>query len=209
MDPVDPGLVDKWKLPEPAPQKPNLNKNLIAVIAACALLVFMVSAVLGIRLLSNNGDEEPTPVAAPTTTTQTSTPVSSTKPQTPTATSTPAPETETVTIVETVVATATPQATTTGGSIPCDGRGVLIVYSVIDTGQDIAAEASGVIAQYPGARMLAPGACSSLRASVNGNAVYAIVLDYGFDTPLLCTAAAEIGGNPRTMNTSGDFTSPC
>lgn len=119
----------------------------------------------------------------------------------------------TVTVTET--ATPEPQAETrtaiqlSGATIPCDGRGVLIIHSIVDTGQDIAAEARSVLTANPGAQLLQPGACSSLRASLDGNDVYGIVIDYGFDTDRLCRAAASIGGNPRTMNNSGDFTSPC
>lgn len=117
----------------------------------------------------------------------------------------------------TVTATAAPEPqaetrTTTqlsGTTIPCDGRGVLIIHSIVDTGQDIAAEAKNVLTANPGAQLLQPGACSSLRASLDGNDVYGIVIDYGFDTDRLCRVAASIGGNPRTMNNSGDFTSPC
>lgn len=117
----------------------------------------------------------------------------------------------------TVTATATPEPQAeartatqlSGATIPCDGRGVLIIHSIVDTGQDIAAEARSVLTTNPGAQLLQPGACSSLRASLDGNDVYGIVIDYGFDTDRLCRAAASIGGNPRTMNNSGDFTSPC
>ena len=117
----------------------------------------------------------------------------------------------------TVPATATPEPQAeartatqlSGATIPCDGRGVLIIHSIVDTGQDIAAEARSVLTANPGAQLLQPGACSSLRASLDGNDVYGIVIDYGFDTDRLCRAAASIGGNPRTMNNSGDFTSPC
>ena len=117
----------------------------------------------------------------------------------------------------TVIATATPEPQAeartatqlSGATIPCDGRGVLIIHSIVDTGQDIGVEARNVLTANPGAQLLQPGACSSLRASLDGNDVYGIVIDYGFDTDRLCRAAASIGGNPRTMNNSGDFTSPC
>ena len=115
----------------------------------------------------------------------------------------------TVTVTET--ATPEPQAEArtatqlSDATIPCDGRGVLIIHSIVDT----AAEARSVLTANPGAQLLQPGACSSLRASLDGNDVYGIVIDYGFDTDRLCRAAASIGGNPRTMNNSGDFTSPC
>lgn len=117
----------------------------------------------------------------------------------------------------TVIATATPEPQAeartatqlSGATIPCDGRGVLIIHSIVDTGQDIGVEARSVLTANPGAQLLQPGACSSLRASLDGNDVYGIVIDYGFDTDRLCRAAASIGGNPRTMNNSGDFTSPC
>ena len=115
----------------------------------------------------------------------------------------------TVTVTETAVPEPQTSPQLGGATIPCDGRGVLIIHSIVDTGQDIAAEARNVLTANPGAQLLQPGACSSLRASVDGNDVYGIVIDYGFDTDRLCRAAASIGGNPRTMNNSGDFTSPC
>ena len=115
----------------------------------------------------------------------------------------------TVTVTETAVPEPQTSPQLGGATIPCDGRGVLIIHSIVDSGQDIAAEARNVLTANPGAQLLQPGACSSLRASVDGNDVYGIVIDYGFDTDRLCRAAASIGGNPRTMNNNGDFTSPC
>jgi len=120
------------------------------------------------------------------------------------------------------MATTTPvTATSAGNNVPYAARSGNPTVTVTETAvpepqtspqdsvQYIASEARNVLTANPGAQLLQPGACSSLRASVDGNDVYGIVIDYGFDTDRLCRAAASIGGNPRTMNNNGDFTSPC
>lgn len=51
--------------------------------------------------------------------------------------------------------------------------------------------------------------CSSIRSHVDGNRVYAVYVPYGHDVAGACADAAQLGGNVRSLNTSGDFSSPC
>lgn len=213
MENVDPKLVDQWQLPEmnnsatPSPN-PNPNKGLIVL---CAVLAGLLVLGVGIFVGTKFGTDSENTVAAATSEQQ-----GTDNSGTATAQQEAAEEPATVTVIRTEVVTPPPaqsagsDATSiSSDSIPCDGRGVLIVSSIIDTGQDVVAEANNVIAKYPNSRMLRPGACSSLRASVDGNSVYPVVIDYGFNTTTLCTAAANLGGNPRIMNNSADFSDPC
>lgn len=88
----------------------------------------------------------------------------------------------------------------------CDGRNILIVTSVVGAGQ------SGIdnaLSQYPGSYYTEPGHCSSLRGSLDGQAVYPIYYDFGSDVSAMCSAKAQKGGNARTLNNNGDFTDPC
>lgn len=92
----------------------------------------------------------------------------------------------------------------------CDGRNILIVDSVVVyPGEDARNKIGDALDSNPDASFMLPGHCSSLRANVDGADVYAIYLDYGADRSAMCSAASTRGGNPRTLNTSGDFTSPC
>lgn len=92
----------------------------------------------------------------------------------------------------------------------CDGRNILIVDSVIVyPGENARAKIGEALDRNPDASFMLPGHCPSLRARVDGADVYAIYVDYGADRSSLCSAASTRGGNPRTLNTSGDFTSPC
>ena len=97
----------------------------------------------------------------------------------------------------------------------CDGRGILIVDSVIDYGdradtvhrlavEVLAADPTGKSRQYT-----FPGQCPSLRAQVNGNDIYPVYLDFGQDTEALCRARANYGGDARVLSNRAEFTSPC
>lgn len=219
MENVDPKLVDQWQLPEmnnnatPSPN-PNQNPNK-GLIVLCAVLAGLLVLGAGIFVGTKFGTDSKQTVAANTSEQQGSEQQGTDNSKNTTAQKDTA-EPATVTVIRTEVVTQ-PRAQAAGSdamsissdTIPCDGRGVLIVSSIIDTGQDVVAEANNVIAQYPNSRMLRPGACSSLRASVDGNSVYPVVIDYGFNTTTLCTAAARMGGNPRIMNKSADFSDPC
>lgn len=97
----------------------------------------------------------------------------------------------------------------------CDGRGILILDSIIDYGvrEDtfhrlaivaMEADPSGKTREYT-----TPGQCASLRAQVDGNDIYPVYLDYGHDTDALCAAKANYGGNARLLNNSGEYVDPC
>ncbi|MEJ4099259.1 hypothetical protein V5S96_02635 [Corynebacterium mastitidis] len=96
-------------------------------------------------------------------------------------------------------------------TIACDDRYILIVQSVIDSGNEEAtrAEIASALNAHSGSVFTAPGNCPSLRASVNGNDIYPIYLDFGDDMQAACRAKAVRGGNVRTLNTEGDFSDPC
>lgn len=90
----------------------------------------------------------------------------------------------------------------------CNGQGILIVHSVLaSSNRD--AELISALNKYPGAKFMIPGLCPSIRKSVNGQDIYPVYLEYGFDRAALCQAKARYGGNARTLNLQGDFTDPC
>lgn len=104
----------------------------------------------------------------------------------------------------------TPGGRTVTASRPaCDGRGVLIVQSVIDVGGNVPGELASALDAYPEAAFSEPGACASLRPSVNGQKVYAVWVDYGQNISGLCSAAAETGLNARILKDEADYSSPC
>ena len=97
----------------------------------------------------------------------------------------------------------------------CDGRGILIVDSIVDNGdrddtlrriavEVLTADPTGKSRQYT-----FPGQCPSLRAQVNGNDIYPVYLDFGHDTEALCRARANYGGDARVLSNRAEFTSPC
>lgn len=95
----------------------------------------------------------------------------------------------------------------------CDGRGILILDSVIDEG-DVGHTHSQIAfgVAYLGdgnAEFTYPGQCASLRKQVDGQNIYPIYMDYGHDTTALCAAKANYGGNARLLNNSGEYVDPC
>lgn len=95
----------------------------------------------------------------------------------------------------------------------CDGRGILILDSVIgegDVGQTHSQIAFGVAYMGDGnAEFTYPGQCASLRKQVDGKNIYPIYMDFGHDTDALCAAKANYGGNARLLNNSGEYVDPC
>ena len=95
----------------------------------------------------------------------------------------------------------------------CDGRGILILDSVIgegDVGQTHSQIAFGVAYMGDGnAEFTYPGQCASLRKQVDGQNIYPIYMDFGHDTTALCAAKANYGGNARLLNNSGEYVDPC
>lgn len=146
-------------------------------------------------------------------------------PDTQTATSAPGTDRQTVTETATQQVQAQAPSTTTsrsyvGGTdnfstLPCDGRGVLIVASVVDDGSaPVQQRIDDARSSHPGAKSLAPGACGSLRASYNGQKVFPVVVDYGRDTAGLCRAYANAGGDvsvadPRILDNDPTPKNPC
>ncbi|HIW90845.1 MAG TPA: hypothetical protein H9870_04165 [Candidatus Corynebacterium avicola] len=110
---------------------------------------------------------------------------------------------------------AEPRESSTGdrgnlnGGLSCDGRGVLIVNSVMGNSPGYDQEISDAVAQNPGAVVLEPGDCPSLRANVDGTTVTPVVIDYGDDRSALCAAEAQGRGNARLLNDDRSYTSPC
>lgn len=96
----------------------------------------------------------------------------------------------------------------------CDGRGVLIVQSVMGNSGDVAGEINAALANNPGAVVYPPGVCPSIRGEVGGAAIYAVVQDFGTDYDALCSAEATAGGdenalNARRLDRSTNWHSPC
>lgn len=94
----------------------------------------------------------------------------------------------------------------------CDGRNILIINSVHIPGnskQTLESEIGKAMAHDADLEFTLPGQCSSLRASVDGQDVYPIYYDFGFDEQAMCDAKAVHGGNARTLNNSADFSDPC
>ncbi|HAT1133489.1 hypothetical protein ACL1HS_09300 [Corynebacterium striatum] len=95
-------------------------------------------------------------------------------------------------------------------AVACDGRGVLIVDSVVaNSPAEALPQIQRSVANNPGAEYYNPGICPSLRGEVAEGKVYPVVIDYGFDTDALCYAASRLGGNPRILSTRAEFLSPC
>lgn len=148
---------------------------------------------------------------------------STTSAPTVTANSTSSAQPSTVTVTPSEQPTQ-PAATTVvaapsrsdGSTSPqCDGRGVMIIESVVDDGTGAAqSRISQLLAQHPGAQWYQPGACPSLRGSLNGQAIYPVVVDYGRDFDRLCLDYYAAGADPayrnaRILNTVAEAQNPC
>ena len=91
---------------------------------------------------------------------------------------------------------------------PCDGRGILILESYVESSgpqEGIAA----LLDRHPGAEFAMPGRCPSLRGSLDGARVYPIYTDHGHDTVALCRDKAARGGNARLLTTTAEHIDPC
>lgn len=133
-------------------------------------------------------------------------------------------ETEAATLTKTVEQTVTQQYTAPAmtksnpglpagfnpSAVACDGRGVLIVDSVVaGSPAEALPQIERSVANNPGAEYYNPGICPSLRGEVAEGKVYPVVIDYGFDTDRLCYAASLLDGNPRILSNRAEFLSPC
>lgn len=93
--------------------------------------------------------------------------------------------------------------------LACDGRGVLVVGSVMSNSPSFDQELSATVGKNPGSVVLDPGTCASLRSEVDGAQVYAVVVDYGQDVSGLCAAEAAGGGYSRVLDNQASYRSPC
>lgn len=101
--------------------------------------------------------------------------------------------------------------------LPCDGRGLLILESVlVSPGSDAEGPVTQAIQKWKnqGAEQIGPveygGGCPSLRSTLNGQDIYPIFVDYGFNTSELCAASASYAdSNPRILSDRAEYLSPC
>lgn len=103
-----------------------------------------------------------------------------------------------------------------GEPIECDGRGILILESVmIGEGIDISSTIGHSVDKWSRTvsgetvHFTNPGRCPSLRASLGNEDIYPVFIDYGFDTSRLCQGLSTYGGNARTVSDQVEYLSPC
>lgn len=200
---------------DPQQQSQGSPRRGRALATVAAVLVVVVLVVVGVWALTGN-DSDDSDTAA---TTFTESPeVTSDAPATLT-TVTVAPEEK---AEETTTPTAVPlpesspdssreDASSGSGPLACDGRGALIVNSVMDNAQNFDQQMTDSRTQWPDAVLMEPGDCPSLRPAEpkSGASVYAFVIDYGDDLAALCTAERNGGGNARLLDNDTSYSSPC
>ncbi|WKK62149.1 hypothetical protein QYQ98_04585 [Corynebacterium sp. P3-F1] len=90
----------------------------------------------------------------------------------------------------------------------CDGRYILLLDSVVDSGDGLDTFyelAEAVLHANPsGKEFTVPGQCDSLRKSVHGNDIYPVYLDFGSDMAAACRAKSTYGGSVRPLK-NGSF----
>ncbi|APT84154.1 hypothetical protein [Corynebacterium aquilae] len=91
----------------------------------------------------------------------------------------------------------------------CDGRGIIIVDSYIETAGDNQQGLADMLAKHPGASFLSPGYCPSLRGSLDGKRIYPVYYDMGYKYANLCEGKASYGGNARRLSETADYSDPC
>ena len=96
----------------------------------------------------------------------------------------------------------------TASAPPCDGRGILIVESYIES-PDPQSGIAALLDRHPGAEFMTPGQCPSLRAEVGGARVYPVYIDHGHNTAALCRDKQARGGNARVLSPTAGYTDPC
>ncbi|WP_027019944.1 hypothetical protein [Corynebacterium sputi] len=103
-----------------------------------------------------------------------------------------------------------------GQPIECDGRGILILESVmVGEGIDISSTIGNSVDKWSRTvsgetvHFTNPGRCPSLRASLGNEDIYPVFVDYGFDTSRLCQGLSTYGGNARTVSDRVEYLSPC
>ncbi|WP_052747618.1 hypothetical protein [Corynebacterium otitidis] len=92
----------------------------------------------------------------------------------------------------------------------CDGHSVLIVESVVVSNNGNAqGEVEAALQRHPGAELAPPGACPSLRAQLDGQDIYPIYYDYGFNESAVCRDRLSRGGDARILNENPTPSSAC
>lgn len=217
-------MSNSWgTVPESPRRAPQRRGPVIAAVVVVVVIV-AAAAVGGWFFLRGNGDDgnDGTAAAGPGFT---SVPVTTSEAAESSDAETPEE------VVETVTVTAEPEPDDTadgdhgtgarpdssgtsprdrsGGALRCDGRGVLVVESVMGNSPTFDNEVDSALAANPGSVVVAPGTCASLRSSVDGAEVYAVVVDYGSDVSSLCSAEAAGGGYSRVLDNTASYRSPC
>jgi hypothetical protein len=211
-------MTNDWGRPpeEPGPRRTGTGRR--ALVAGTAAVVIAAAAVGGWVYLRDDGDDGGHAVAEPVFTENaagTSTEAGSAggTAGTVTTVTVPAePETPATPAADPAPRHADTHADTASGrsaGTTCDGRGVLIVNSVMSNSPSFRQEIDTALAEHPGSKALGPGTCPSLRAHADGADVYAVVVDYADDLPGLCAAAAAGDGNARLLNDDTSYSSPC
>lgn len=208
-------MTNSWgRIPEtPVPPQPRRRTGLIvgAVVAAVAAVALV--AVGGWYFLRGTDDDGDRSTAQAFTAVPTSPISSSSAPEaravdTVTVTAEPEPEPESAAEPESESSAGASHGHS-GGGLRCDGRNVLVVTSVMSNSPSFDQEVDTALAANPGAVVLAPGTCASLRPEVDGAGVYAVVVDYGDDVDGLCSAEASGRGNSRVLDNEASYRSPC
>lgn len=96
----------------------------------------------------------------------------------------------------------------TASAPPCDGRGILVLDSYVESAQPQQGIAD-LLDRHPGAEFATPGQCPSLRSQLDGARVYPIYTDHGHDTAALCRDKAARGGTARLLTTTPEHLDPC
>lgn len=189
-------------------QSPWVTVGIIAGVVG--ILVLVAALVLALTLWSARSGEDTTAAddAALELTSVQRPPESEQASETSTPVATQDTETVTVTAEQAEIHTQ-PESEPDDG-LACDGRGVLIVSSVMGNSPTFRSEVDGAVAANPGAVLLEPGHCPSLRAGVDATTVHPVVVDYGDDREALCAAAAATpGSNARLLDGDTSYSSPC
>ncbi|MDN6438495.1 MAG: hypothetical protein L0K27_03400 [Corynebacterium nuruki] len=209
-------MTNDWGRPPEEPEARRTGTGRRALVAGTAVVVIAAAAVGGWFYLRDDGDDGGNAVAEPVFTEQvpaTSTGSPTAAENTVTTVTVPAqPETPATPAADPAPRHADTHADTASGrsaGTTCDGRGVLIVNSVMSNSPSFQQEIDTALAEHPGSKALGPGTCPSLRAHADGADVYAVVVDYADDLPGLCAAAAAGGGNARLLNDDTSYSSPC
>lgn len=208
--------MSQWGEP-PSPPEMEPKRRTGLVIGGLVASVALIAGGAATAVFMGSQDDDSDSAAAPrwtavdqTTTEESVARTSESGGVTETVTVTPEPE-ETATPEESPESSESSESAGASGDGPaCDGRAVLIVNSVMENSPSFQQEVDSARQAFPGAELLDPGHCPSLRASVDGVPVHPLIVDYGRDLEAMCDAAtAAPGTNGRLLNDDTSYSSPC